>query len=111
VDYSSKEPQVIVNREEAVVNPKKDMLFPKKILCRISHTTFSSARTFAVTLKDNGIASVIGQPSGGKPTSYGLPRRDKTPHYQIPFRVSRCEFLRPDKERDEETALMPELEE
>jgi len=83
-------------------------LFPKNLICRVSNTTFSSARTFAVTLKDNGIATIVGQPTGGKPCSYGMPRRDVTPNCNIRFRVSRALFLRPDEKLDEEVALFPD---
>ena len=107
IDYSSGDPQVVTRRSDRIQNPKKDVLFPKKIVCRVSNTTFSSARTFAVTLKDNGIATIIGEPTGGKPCSYGMPRKDKTPNYNIRFRVSRCLFLRPDESLDEELSLCP----
>ncbi len=66
------------------------------------------ARTFAVTLKDNGIAKIIGMPTGGKPSSYGMPKRYKMPNSNIDFRVSRCLFLRPDKEHDNDIALVPD---
>lgn len=108
IDYSSGVPQTITDRNDIVNNCKKEIRFPKNIVCRISNTTFSSARTFAVTLKDNHIATIVGQPTGGKPSSYGMPRRDKTPNCNIRFRVSRCLFLRPDASRDDEIALFPE---
>ena len=74
IDYSSGNPRIVTSRVDIIPNPKKDVLFPCKIVCRVSNTTFSSARTFAVTLKDNGIATIIGQPTGGKPCSYGMPQ-------------------------------------
>ena len=98
---------MITSRKEVIENCRKEILFPKNIVCRVSNTTFSSARTFAVTLKDNQIATIIGQPTGGKPCSYGMPRRDRTPNCNIPFRVSRCLFLRPDDSLDDEVALVP----
>jgi len=110
VDYSSGMPQTICRRADRVQNKKKDILFPSKISCRVSNTTFSSARTFAVTLKDNGIARIIGQPTGGKPCSYGMPRRDVTPNYKIRFRVSGRLFLRPNPVGDGEIALFPDVE-
>ena len=108
IDYSADPPKVVTSRKDIISNSKKEILFPKKIICRVSHTTFSSARTFAVTLKDNHLATIIGQPTGGKPCSYGMPRRDKTPNCNIKFRVSRCLFLRPDDSLDDEMALFPE---
>lgn len=107
IDFSSGSPVCVASRDTVVSNQKKDLLFPQKIYCRVSNTTFSSARTFAVTLKDNGIATIIGEPTGGKPCSYGMPKRDVTPNLKIRFRVSRALFLRPDAEADEEEALFP----
>ncbi len=108
IDFSSGSPVCVVSREQVVSNQKQAILFPKNIFCRVSNATFSSARTFAVTLKDNGIATIIGEPTGGKPCSYGMPKRDVTPNFNIRFRVSRALFLRPDKAFEEEEALIPE---
>lgn len=109
IDYSSGKAEYITKRTEFVKNNPYPKCFNLDILCRVSHDTFSSARTFAVTLKDNGIAKeVIGMPTGGKPNSFGMPKRFKTPRYSISFRVSRCLFLRPDKAGDEAIALFPD---
>ena len=108
IDYSTGSPQVISSRKESIHNRKQAVLFSKKIICRVSNTTFSSARTFAVTLKDNGIATIVGEPTGGKPCSYGMPLRDVTPNCKIKFRVSRCLFLRPDERLNDEIALFPD---
>jgi len=88
---------VITKRRDVVKNNKASKLFALDIYCRVSHDTFSSARTFAVTLKDNGIAKIIGSPTGGKPNSFGMPKKFKTPNNEINFRVSQCLFLRPNK--------------
>lgn len=108
IDFSSGSPICVASREQVVPNKKQDILFPKRIVCRVSNTTFSSARTFAVTLKDNGIGTVVGEPTGGKPCSYGMPRKDVTPNFNIRFRVSRALFLRPNAELEGEEALYPE---
>ena len=108
IDFSSGSPICVANRDQIVPNKKQDILFPKRIVCRVSNTTFSSARTFAVTLKDNGIATMIGEPTGGRPCSYGMPRKDVTPNFNIRFRVSRALFLRPNAELEREEALYPE---
>ncbi len=108
IDYSSGSPCLITDRNVLVKNRKRSKLFPNNIICRVSNDTFSSAKTFAVTLKDNGIAAVVGQPTGGKPTSYGMPRKDVTPCLHIRFRVSRCLFLRPDPAGDKEISLFPQ---
>lgn len=109
IDYSSGKAEYVTKRTEIVKNNPYANCFNLDIVCRVSYDTFSSARTFAVTLKDNGIAKkVIGMPTGGKPNSFGMPQRFKTPNHSIRFRVSRCLFLRPNKSGDNDTALFPE---
>lgn len=108
-DYSSGEVEILTSRDLDVENIQQKLLFPEEILCKVSHDTFSSARTFAVTLKDNGIAKIIGNPTGGKPSSYGMPRKMVMPNTGIRFRVSRCRFRRPDASKDEEMTLTPDL--
>lgn len=107
IDYSQGTPQHITKRGDVVKNNKESKLFALDIYCRVSYDTFSSARTFAVTLKDNGIAKIIGSPTGGKPNSFGMPKKFKTPNNEINFRVSQCLFLRPNKTEDGEIALFP----
>ena len=111
IDFSSGSPVCVSSREEVVKNQKKNLLFPENIYCRVSNATFSSARTFAVTLKDNGIATIIGEPTGGKPCSYGMTKKDLTPNLKIRFRVSGALFLRPNSELDAEEALVPDKKE
>ena len=110
IDFSSGEKRKVTSRKDVVENCQQDLLLPEKIYCKVSHNTFSSARTFAVTLKDNGIATICGVPTGGKPNSCGMPKKMSMPKTGIRFRVSRCCFLRPDANGDEESALMPEIE-
>lgn len=109
IDFSSEEAEYITRRRDLIKNQKKDMLLPKQIYCKVSHHTFSSARTFAVTLKDNGIAQIIGCETGGKPNSYGMPQKMKMPESNIRFRVSRCCFLRPNTDMDAVITLTPDL--
>ena len=108
IDYTSGVPEYITRRSDIVKNRKSRFHFPAEMYCKVSQHTFSSARTFAVTLKDNGIAKIIGSPTGGKPDSFGMPKKFRTPNYGIAFRVSSCLFLRPDERNDEEIALFPD---
>lgn len=110
IDFSSGEAKEVTNRADVVWNQQYDLLLPERICCKVSCNTFSSARTFAVTLKDNGMATICGTPTGGKPNSYGMPKKMTMPKTGIRFRVSRACFLRPDSNGDEEIALMPESE-
>lgn len=109
IDFSSGEAGYITKRRDLIKNQKKDVLLPKRIYCKVSHHTFSSARTFAVTLKDNGIANIIGMETGGKPNSYGMPQKMRLPGSNIRFRVSSCYFLRPNPDKDAAITLVPDL--
>ena len=106
IDYRSG--QTVTSRSQLVPNPRAEHLLPKKLYCIVGNHTFSSARTFAVTLKDNGLATILGQPTGGKPSSYGMPCKDALPHTGIRFRVSQALFLRPNAQLDEEDTLTPD---
>lgn len=110
VDYSSGTAKEVSNRNVVVENRQQEVLLPERIYCKVSHNTFSSARTFAVTLRDNGIAEIIGTPTGGKPNSFGMPKRLSLPNSNIRFRVSRCGFRRPDTSKDEEITVLPDME-
>ncbi len=107
VDYSGGSPVCICSRAESVRNDKQPILFPQRIYCKVGHSTFSSARTFAVTLKDNGIATIIGEPTGGKPSSYGMPKKYTLNNTGIRFRVSRAWFGRPNASLDHTSTLEP----
>lgn len=109
IDYSTGRPEQLCGRNEVITNKKNRFLFPQKLYCIVGHDTFSSARTFAVTLKDNGLATILGQPTGGKPSSYGKPKKDILPHTGIRLRVSQALFLRPNAQLDDEDTLTPDL--
>ena len=105
LDYSSGEVRQITSRKELIKNKKKPICFPDNMFCKVSCHTFSSARTFAVTLKDNGIARIIGTETGGKPNSYGMPRKLQMPESKLRFRVSTSYFMRPDESKDDDITL------
>lgn len=97
------------NREVVTNEKSGHNLYNGKLSCIISNTTFSSARIFATVLKDNHLSYMIGENSGGKPTSFGAPTKYFTPNTKIGFRVSARIFYRPDKSKDDESSLTPDL--
>lgn len=101
-----------INSEKCLINNntyENVELFKGKIICLVSNKTFSSARIFATVLKDNNIATIAGEPTGGKPCSYGNPLRFKTPNYNIKFRVSSRIFTRPAHNCQDDSALFPDV--
>lgn len=74
-----------------------------------SGTTFSSGNWFAVILKDNGLATVIGEPTGNQPSSYGDILTFTLPHSGYNFSVSFKQFTRPDIRLNDKTFLSPDI--
>jgi len=109
IDCSQGMTNPVTRRDEVIKNRKYPVCFPRELYCRVSNDTFSSARTFAVTLRDNGIARIIGEPTGGRPNSFGMPKRFQTPNSGIRFRVSTSLFLRPNPAGDSDIALYPDM--
>lgn len=100
----------VISRNDIIKNEKDKYCYSGKITCLVSNATFSSARMFAVVLKDNKIADIIGEKTGGKPTSFGAPSKFTTPNFNIGFRVSARLFKRPDATKDDEEYLEPDIE-
>ena len=105
IDYSCGTEKIIEDRRSERINSPKEYLFPKDIQVKVGYDTFSAARTFAVTLIDNGIAKLLEGCSGGKPNSFGAPIKGYLPTSKIKFRVSTRYFMRPDSTRDSEESM------
>jgi C-terminal processing protease CtpA/Prc len=89
--------------------PMSNLLFEGKLFVLTSPETFSSGNWFAVMVKDNHLGTVIGEPTGNAPSSYG-----DAPSFQMPntgfwFSVSHKRFVRPDPKNDPEDALYPDI--
>ncbi len=79
------------------------------IIILIGSQTFSSAVMFATICKDNGLASLIGSPTGGKPSCYGDILSFRLPNTQSPCIVSHKYFRRPNPEFDSDDSLYPDI--
>ncbi len=71
------------------------LTFSGSIYVLISPRTFSSAVLFATVLADNGLATLVGEPTGNAPSSPGDILTFRLPHSGYSFTVSRKLFLRP----------------
>lgn len=87
---------------------EKDLLYDGNVYVLTSPETFSSAMNFSVLLQDNGLAKVIGEPSGNKPSSYGEIATFLLPNAKLYFTVSIAYSERPDKELKDEPYQMPD---
>ena len=82
---------------------KPDKTRPKELINRfegnvyvvVSHYTFSTAVDFAAMVKDHDAGVIMGENTGGLPSSYGDIIRDELPNSKLGFGISYKYFLRP----------------
>ena len=79
-----------------------EFLYNGNIYVLSSNRTFSSAMMFSVTLQDNSIAKVIGEPSGNSPCSYGDVINFSLPNSKLLLIISYKKFIRPNSELSSE---------
>jgi C-terminal processing protease CtpA/Prc len=89
--------------------PDPNMIFKGKLYVLVSAATFSSANWFAVIVKDNKLGTVIGEPTGNKPTSYGDVLNFQIPNTGFRFICSHKKWIRPDTNNDPEDGLYPNV--
>ncbi len=63
----------------------------------------------ATIVQDNQLGTVIGEPTGGKPSYYGDMILFTMPHSRVRFQLSYKIFERPDLARDAADACYPDL--
>ena len=80
-----------VSRIEKVENPYKG-----KVYIVVGSGTFSSAIMFATIIKDNKLATLVGEePQNGHPTHFGEMYGSKLPNTQLALRFGVKEWIRP----------------
>ena len=89
---------------------QEELLFSGRLFVLTSPNTFSSANMFTAVLQDNGIATIVGEPTGNKPSCFGHPLSFQMPETGIYFKVSHKQFFRPDSSFDQIDAVYPDVE-
>jgi len=84
--------------------------FHGKVYVLVGERTYSSAIILSSIIKDNKLFTVVGQPTGGRPSHYGETLILKLPNSGIICRISCKKFFRPDVKRDSEDSLYPDVE-
>lgn len=102
---SNKHPTVCVNRK---VQPSR-LLFNGNVYVLTSPKTFSSGNWFAVIIRDNQLGTIIGEPTGNAPTSYGDVLKFYMPMTGFGFTVSFKKWVRPNTNNDPEDSLYPDV--
>lgn len=92
------------------VNPQyKDLLFSGNVYVLTSTDTFSSAMDFAMLISDNDLGTIVGEPSGNKPRSYGDIAVFKLRNSGLVMQVSTKKWYRVDEENADDF-IEPDLE-
>ncbi|KPJ59784.1 MAG: hypothetical protein AMJ46_09845 [Latescibacteria bacterium DG_63] len=90
------------------IDPK--LKFKGKLIVLISNRTFSAAVDFATILCDNDLATFVGEPTGGRPDSFGDVISMELPNTGFLVGVSYKIFRRPNSDRKDEISLFPDYE-
>jgi hypothetical protein len=85
------------------------LLFEGELFVLTSTHTFSSGNWFAVIVKDNALGTILGEPTGNAPSSYGDSPSFQLPHTGLRFSVSHKRWVRPNPDNDPEDALYPDI--
>lgn len=84
--------------------------FKGKVYVIVGPDTFSAAQFLATTIADNGLAKIVGTPVGNKPTTQTGASVLKLPNTKAILSLSYFYAERPDKSKNQEVALFPDLE-
>ncbi len=109
-DYENRKPGEIIHYDAAIVKPPSfKNTFKGKVYIMVGPSTFSSAIMFASIIKDNKIATIVGEiPSDGHPTHFGEMYSSHTPHTNLELRFGVKEWIRPSGEK-ENNMLIPDI--
>ena len=90
-----------------------DVSIPKfkgKVYVLIGNITFSAAQMLATTIADNKLATMVGHPTGNKPTGQTGSSLLKLPHTKKVVTLSYMLMERPDHSKNKERSLFPDIE-
>lgn len=101
-------------REDYIVENKKvkeELLFKGNLYVLTSIKTFATGNFLATVVTDNGLGTVIGEPTGASPSPYAnITKIYKLPKSKYQYSVSDTKFIRPSGVEDDQVSLIPEYE-
>ena len=100
---------LLENKDIEYINQKKEQVFDGEVYVLTDNWTYSAAMDFAMLIGDNGIGTIVGEPSGNLPDSYGDCLYFQLPNSGLMMSVSHKKWYRVDKTRSGEP-LMPDYE-
>lgn len=80
-----------------------------KLYTIMNEKTFSSAQMLCTWVKDGGLGTLVGQPCSNMPSSFGDILMFQLNNSKIEGQISFKKFLRPDKNRNSERVLEPDV--
>ncbi|MBF4471175.1 S41 family peptidase [Flavobacterium sp. HJJ] len=84
--------------------------FKGKVYLIIGPQTFSAGQVLATTIADNHLAVIVGKPLGNKPTTQTAGSAFKLPNTKKIISLSYVYAERPDKAKNQENSLFPDIE-
>jgi hypothetical protein len=96
------------NRDHVIENPRKAETFNGNLFVLTDTFTYSSAMNFAMLVGDNDLGTLVGEPSGNIPGSYGDLLSFQMPNSDLVIRTSYKKWYRIDSTKADEP-LMPDI--
>ncbi|WML34657.1 S41 family peptidase [Clostridium sp. OS1-26] len=103
--YLRKSGYIAYDRSNEVVKNKDINLY-----VITNEETFSSAQWLATLVRDGNLGTIVGQPSSNMPSSFGDVLNFQLDNSKLEIQISYKKWTRPDKSKDSERALQPDIE-
>lgn len=100
---------LLKNEDVTFTNQKKHQVFGGELYVLTDTWTYSSAMDFAMLIGDNDLGTIVGQPSGNLPDSYGDCLFFQMPNSRLGISVSYKRWYRIDQTKAGEP-IMPDVE-
>ena len=95
-------------KQEMIKNKHKSDIFDGNVYILTSVASYSAAMDFAMLIKDNGLGTIIGEPCGNLPASYGEVVCYRLPHSGLYMQLSEKSWHRVDTSKEDEP-IMPDI--
>ncbi|WP_438433795.1 S41 family peptidase [Gorillibacterium sp. sgz500922] len=109
VDQVSGKPERTLASRTSVIPAKGISPFSGHLYILTSNQTFSSANWLATLVQDNHLGTVVGEPTGNQPTSFGDINVYTLPESGITVSVSQTAWTRPDRDSSGERTVWPDI--
>lgn len=102
--------RMLSSESNARVRPRLEPRFDGPVCVLIGPGTFSSAMMTANAIQDYCLATLIGEETGGVPTSFGEQYAFRLPNSQLPVTISSARFVRASGDASVRAGVVPDIE-